>query len=86
MTLWTLTEQVPLSMEFSRQEYQSKLSFPTLGYLLDPEMETASSVLPALAGEFFTTVPRGKLFYACDCLIMLCYVMKHLVMETEEYT
>ena len=83
MTLRTIADQVPLSMEFSRQEYQSKLSFLTLGYLLDPEMETASFVLPALAGEFFTTVPRGKLFYACDCLIMS---WKHLVIETEEYT
>ena len=30
VTPWTVTHQVPLSMEFSRQEYQSGLSFPSL--------------------------------------------------------
>ena len=28
-TLWTVAHQAPLSMEFSRQEYWSQLSFPT---------------------------------------------------------
>ena len=78
VTLWTIAHQVPLSTEFSKQEYQSKLSFPTPGYLLEPEMETASFVLPALAGEFFTTVTPGKTFYARDCLMMS---WKHLVIE-----
>ena len=30
VTLWTVAQQDPLSMEFSRQEYWSGLSFPTL--------------------------------------------------------
>ena len=33
--LWTATCQAPLSMEFSRQEYWSELSFPTPGDLSD---------------------------------------------------
>ena len=33
---WTVAHQAPLSMEFSRQEYWSRLPFPTLGDLLDP--------------------------------------------------
>ena len=35
-TLWTLTLQVPLSMELSRQEYWSRLPLPILENLLDP--------------------------------------------------
>ena len=31
-----LAQQAPLSMEFSRQEFWSRLSFPTPGDLLDP--------------------------------------------------
>ena len=32
-TTWTLAHQIPLSMEFSRQEYWSRLPFPTPGSL-----------------------------------------------------
>ena len=48
----TVAHQAPLSMGFSRQEYQSGLSFPSPGDLPDLETEFASS---ALAGGFFTT-------------------------------
>ena len=54
----TDTLQVPLSMEFSRQEYWNGLSFPTPGDLPDPGIEPRS---PALAGGYFTTEPPGKL-------------------------
>ena len=47
-------------MEFSRQEYWSRLPFPTPGDLPDPGIEPASPVSPALAGRFFTTAPPGK--------------------------
>ena len=40
--------QVPLSMEFSRQEYWSGLPFPSLGDLPDPGIKSASPVSPAL--------------------------------------
>ena len=33
-TPWTVVCQAPLSMEFSRQEYQSELPFPSPGDLL----------------------------------------------------
>ena len=52
--------QVPLSMRFSRQEYWSRLSFPTPGDLLDRGIKPTSLVSPALAGGFFTTAPPGK--------------------------
>ena len=60
MTLWTLTHQAPLSMEFSRQEYWSRLPFSAPRDFPDPGIETASLVSPDFAGRFFTTVPPGK--------------------------
>ena len=52
VTPWTVAHQAPLSMEFSKQEYWSGLSFPSPGDLPDPEIEPSS---PALARRFFTT-------------------------------
>ena len=46
--------QASLSMGFSRQEYWSRLPFPTSGDLLDPGIEPVS---PAMTGGFFTTLP-----------------------------
>ena len=56
-TPWTVTQQTPLSMEFSRQEYWSGLPFPTPGNLSDPGMKPIS---PALAGRFFITAPLAE--------------------------
>ena len=44
-------------MEFSRQEYWSRLWFPTLGYLPNLGIKLTSL---ALAGEFFTSEPPEK--------------------------
>ena len=60
VTPWTVAHWDSLSMEFSKQEYQSGLLFATPGYLLHPGTEGASLVSPALAGRFFITVPPGK--------------------------
>ena len=51
---WTVARQAPLSMAFSRQEYWSRLPFPTPGDL-DPGTKPVSLISPALAGEFFST-------------------------------
>ena len=59
-TPWTVARQVPLSMEFSRQESWSGLPFPTQGGLFDSEIKPRSLVPPALAGGFFTTEPLGS--------------------------
>ena len=59
-TPWTVAYQARHSMEFSRQEYWSRLPFSTPGDLPDPEIESTSHVSPALAGRFCTTVPPGK--------------------------
>ena len=50
----TVAHQVPLSIEFSRQEYWSGLPFPPSGDLPDPGIKSASLRSPALAGRFFT--------------------------------
>ena len=54
-TAWNIACQAPLSMEFPRQEYWSKLSFPSPGDLPQPGIEPASLASPALASGFFTS-------------------------------
>ena len=55
--------QVPLSMEFSSQEYWSGLPFSTPGDLPDPGIELLSLVSPELAGGFFMAAPPEKPIY-----------------------
>ena len=55
VTLWTVACQPPLSMGFPRQEYWSRLPFPSLGDLSNPGTKPVSLTSPALAGRFFTT-------------------------------
>ena len=65
------TWQSPLSMELSRQEYWSGLSFPSPGDLPDPEIEPMSLASSALAGRFFSVVPLGKPTTIGICLLEL---------------
>ena len=44
-TPWTVAHQAPLSMEFSKQEYWSRLPFPTLGDLPNPGTEPTTLVV-----------------------------------------
>ena len=60
MTPLTVAHQTPLSKELSRQEYWSKLPFPTPGHLPDPGIKPMTPASPAFAGGFFTTEPPGK--------------------------
>ena len=66
-TPWTIACQPPLSMEFSRQEYQSRLPFPPPGDLPVEDQTCGGSLdigikpmSPALAGGFFTTESPGN--------------------------
>ena len=54
-TPWTVAHQAPLSMGFHRQDYWSRLIFPTTGDLHNPGMGPVSLEFHALAGRFFTT-------------------------------
>ena len=46
VTPWTVANQTPLSLEFSRQEYWGELPFPTPGILPDPGSKPMSVVSP----------------------------------------
>ena len=56
VTPWTVVHLAPLSKGFPRQEFCSRLSFPSPGNLPYPGIEPT---FPALAGGFFTTEPPG---------------------------
>ena len=53
-TPWTIARQAPLSMGFSRQEYWSRLPFPSPGDLPNAGIEPTTLKTPELAGRFFT--------------------------------
>ena len=57
VTPWTVAHQVPLCMEFSRQEDWTGLPFPSLRDLPYPGSKPRSPRLPVVsctAGKFFT--------------------------------
>ena len=54
---WTLACQPPLSMEFSRQEHWSGLTFPSPGDLPKPGIKLWS---PTFAGSFFTVCATSE--------------------------
>ena len=55
-----VAHQASLSMDFSRQEYWSRLPFPPSETLPEPRLKLMSIASPALAGGLFTTVPPGN--------------------------
>ena len=54
---WTVVYQASLSMGFSRQEYWSRLSFPSPGDLPDPGIDPRS---PALQADALPSEPPGN--------------------------
>ena len=58
-TPWTVACQAPLPIEFSRQEYWSRLPFPSPGDLPDPGRGSLLHLLPWQAGAF-PLVPSGR--------------------------
>ena len=59
-TLWTIAHQAPLSLGFSKQEYQRGLPRPPPGDLPNLGIEPAS---PVLTRGFFTTSPTWEVPY-----------------------
>ena len=55
---WIVAHQAPLSMGFSRQEYQSGLPFPSPGDVSDPGIEPRS---PTLQADSLASEPPGNL-------------------------
>ena len=58
MTPWTVANQAPLSMEFSRHGYWSGLPFPSPGDLPDPGIKPGSPELQA--DSLPSETPPGK--------------------------
>ena len=56
---WTVAYKASPPMGFSRQEYWSRLPFPSVD-LPHPGIKPMSLASPALADGLFTTVPPGK--------------------------
>ena len=54
---WSVANQAPLSLGFSRQEYWSGLPFPTPGDLPNPGIKARS---PALQADSLPAEPQGK--------------------------
>ena len=57
---WTIANQVLLSIELSRKEYWSGLSFPSPGDLPNPGIEPRS---PTLQADSLPSEPPGKLIF-----------------------
>ena len=57
VTPWTVAQQVPLPMGFSRQDYWSQLPFPSPGDLSNPGIEPRS---PALQADSLLSEPPVK--------------------------
>ena len=65
-TQWTVAYQAPPSMEFSRQEYWSRLPFPSPGDLPDPGIEPRS---PTLQADASPSEPPGKPYLCCKVVL-----------------
>ena len=85
MTPWTVAHPVPLSMEYSRQEYWGGLPFPPRG-LPNPGMEPVSPVCPALQVDSLklsrqgspkpSIVPRTRLLVS---FLFFCFCSFHFL-------
>ena len=61
VTLWTIACQLPLPMEFSRQEHWSGLPCPPPGDLSDPGIDPASPVSPTEQADSIPLTHEGSL-------------------------
>ena len=70
-TPWTAALQAPLSMEFSRPEYWSRLPFPSPGDLLDPGIKSTSFVSPALEADSSPLCHLGRSPLLCGVVVQV---------------
>ena len=78
---WTVANQAPLFMGFPRQQYWSRLSFPSSGYLPERGIESTSLTTPALAGKFFTIRATLEALVLVD-LLFNHYMIYYLITST----
>ena len=84
--LWTVACQVPLSLEFSKQEYWRGLPFPSPGD--PPGIELVSLISPALVGQFFYNyhhepfkIPHNPLNYQVETDQILLFSPQSFMMS-----
>ena len=72
MTPWNVVHGAPLSMEFCRQEYWSRLPFPSPGDLPNPGIEAGS---PALQADSLPSKLSGKsgVIPFTYCMFAICF-------------
>ena len=79
VTPWTAVCQAPLSMGFSRQEYWTRLPFPSPGDLPNPGIQPRSPALPA---DSLPTELQGKLFPTKTCCSQINKLIEKKKMKT----
>ena len=72
------SQQAAPSMEFSRQEYWSGLSFPSPGDLPDPGMELGSATLQA---DTLPSEPHGSHFHEYNNTLTYCQLKMTVKMK-----
>ena len=83
LLLCGLALQAPLSVEFPRQKYWSRLPFPSSGDLPDPGMEPE---FPVLQANFFTTESPEKARECPTSSLILCLShLPHKVYESKTF-
>ena len=73
-TLWTVACQAPLSMEFFRQEYWSRMPFPSPEGLPNPGIEP-------IAGRLFTTEATKESLLGYKMRMQLHFVLVSCVIQ-----
>ena len=68
--LWTVALQVPLSMEFPKQEHWNGLPCPPPGGLPKPGIQPVVSWGSYIAGGFFISEPPGEELTFCNCFYL----------------
>ena len=66
-TPWMAAHQAPPSLGFSRQEYWSRLPFPSPGDLLHSGIETVAPVTPSLQADSLPAEPRRRAGLGSPC-------------------
>ena len=92
---WTVARQAPLSMGFSRQEYQSGLPFPSPGDLPNPGIKPTSSTSPVLPTDSlplhhvgspsYVFLPQLKFFFIKKYFLKIQISNKDLLYSTGDY-
>ena len=83
MILWTVAGQIPLSIEFLRQEYWNGLPFPSPRDFPEPGIEPGS---PALQADSLPSEPPGKTKWPKSKTLRILNVCENVKQLEHSYT